>query len=192
MYPLNKNSFKLALYDDFAFFLNTKTLVDKTVVQSTSREHPSMIRFTLKKNSRMIRDKLYSISIDVENFPNLLPKYFKSIIIKKSTDNEIFVDEKIHFLGSFLVVKTKHVIVHPRTHEIHILSGLMRGSSFVESYDEISNGTNVTIDVSIKLNGVSKLLLPFEFLIKRQMARVMDEFLDCAEKFVLDSSDSKN
>ena len=148
-----------------------------------------MIRFTLKKNSRIIRAKLYSISIDVENFPSLMPKYFKSIIIKKSIGNEIFVDEKIYFLGGFLDVKTKHVIVHPRIHEVHILSGLVRGSSFVESYDETSDGTNVTIDVSIKLNGVSKLFLPFGFLIKRQMSRVMDEFLNSAEKFVSDSND---
>ncbi|MDH3696209.1 MAG: SRPBCC family protein [Nitrosopumilus sp.] len=148
-----------------------------------------MIRFTLKKNSRIIRDKLYSISIDVENFPSLLPKYFKSIIIKKSIGNEIFVDEKIHFLGGFLDVKTKHVIVHPKIHEVHILSGPIRGTSFVESYDEASDGTNVTIDVCIKLNGVSKLFLPFGFLIKRQMTRVMDEFLNSAEKFVLDSND---
>ena len=149
-----------------------------------------MIRFTLKKNSRMSRDKLFSISIDVENFPSLMPKYFKSIIIKKSIENEIFVDEKIHFLRSFLDVKTKHVIVHPRIHEVHILSGLVRGSYFVESYDKISGGTNVTIDVSIKLNGVSKLFLPFGFLIKRQMTRVMDEFLNSAERFVLDSGDA--
>jgi len=148
-----------------------------------------MIRFTLKKNSRIIRDKLYSISIDVENFPNLLPKYFKSIIIKKSIGNKIFVDEKIHFLGGFLNIKTKHGIVHPKIHEVHILSGLMRGTSFVESYDETSDGTNVTIDVFIKFNGVSKLFLPFGFLIKRQMTRVMDEFLNSAEKFVLDSND---
>jgi len=148
-----------------------------------------VIRFTLKKNSRMIRDKLYSISIDVENFPSLLPKYFKSIIIKKSIGNEIFVDEKIHFLGGFLNVNTKHVIVHPKIHEVHILSGLMRGSTFVESYDDTSDETNVTIDVFIKFNGVSKLFLPFGFLIKRQMSRVMDEFLNSAEKFVLDSND---
>jgi len=149
-----------------------------------------MIRFTLKKNSRMIRDKLFSISIDVENFPSLMPKYFKSIIIKKSIGNEIFVDEKIHFLGGVLDVKTKHVIVHPRIHEVHILSGLVRGSSFVESYDETSDGTNVTIDVSIKLSGVSKMLLPFGFLIKRQMTRVMDEFINSAERLVLDSGDA--
>jgi len=145
-----------------------------------------MIHFTLKKNSKVNRDKLYSVSIDVENFSNLMPKYFKSIVIKKSIRNEIFVDEKIHFLGSFLDVKTKHVIIHPGIHEIHILSSLLRGSSFVESYDEASFGTNVVIDVSIKLNGISKLFLPFGFLIKKQMAKVMDEFLGSAEKLVVD------
>ena len=147
------------------------------------------MRFIFKKNSRIIRDKLYSISIDVENFPTLMPKYFKSIIIKKSIGPELFVDEKIHFLGGFLDVNTKHVIVHPKIHEVHILSGLMRGTSFVESYDETSYGTNVTIDVCIKLNSISKLFLPFGFLIKRQMTKVMDEFLNSAEKFVLDSND---
>ena len=96
------------------------------------------------------------------------------------------IEKKIHFLGSLLDVKSKHVIIHPRIHEVHILSGLLQGSSFVESYDEIYEGTNVVIDVSIKFNGVSKLFLPFGFLIKRQMAKVMDEFLNSAEKIVFD------
>ena len=165
------------------------TLILEIVVQNISGEHTKMIHLTLRKNSVMIRDKLFSISTDVENFPSLMPKYFKSIMITKSIKNELFVDEKIHFLGSFLDVKTKHVILHPRIHEVHILSGLTRGSSFVESYDETSDGTNVTIDVSIKLNSVSKLLLPFGFLMKRQMTRVMDEFLNSAEKLILDSDD---
>lgn len=145
-----------------------------------------MIYFTLKKNSSASRDKLYSISTDVENFPNLMPKYFKSIIVKKSKGNETFVDEKIHFLGRLLDVKTKHVIIPPRIHEVHILSGPLQGSSFVESYDKASDGTDATIDVSIKLNGFSKLLLPFRFLIKRQMEKAMDEFLDSAEKIIFD------
>ncbi|MDH3658213.1 MAG: hypothetical protein OEM77_08790, partial [Nitrosopumilus sp.] len=69
---------------------------------------------------------------------------------------------------------------------VHILSGPLQDSSFVESYDETLDGTNVVIDVLIKFNGVSKLFLPFGFLVKRQMAKVMDEFLDSAEKLVFD------
>ena len=148
-----------------------------------------MICFTLKKNSKMIRDDLYSISIDVKNFSSLMPKYFKEIIITKSIKNQIFIDEKIYFLGSFLDVKTKHIIIHPKIHEVYILSGLMRGSSFVESYDATSDGTNITIDVSINLNGISKLFLPFRFLIKWKMGRVMDEFLNSAERNISDFTD---
>ena len=148
-----------------------------------------MIRFTLKKNSKINRDKLYAISIDVENFPNIMPKYFKSTTMKEDTGNEIIVDEKIFFLGNLLDVKTKHVIIHPIMHEVHILSGPLRGSSFVESYNEVKDGTNVVIDVSIKLNGISKLIFPFGFLIKRQMAKVMDDFLDSSEKVIFDSND---
>ncbi len=151
-----------------------------------------MIYFSLNKSVKMNRDKLFSISTDVENFPSLMPKYFESIIITKTIGNEIFVDEKIHFLGNILNVKTKHLIIHPRIHEVHILSGLMRGSSFVEFYNETLDGTNVTIDVLINLNGISKLFLPFRFLIKRQMERVMNKFLSSAEKFVLDSDQSQN
>ena len=147
-----------------------------------------MIRFRLKKNSRVDRDKLYLVSIDVKNFSNIMPKYFKSINVKKSIGEELFVDEKIYFLGSVLDVKTKHVIIHPRIHEVHILSGLLRGSSFVESYDEASHGSKIVISVSIKFNVVSKLFLPFGFLIKRQMEKVMDEFLDSAEKIIFDSN----
>ena len=45
--------------------------------------------FVLKKESRTDRDKLYSVSIDVKNFPYIMPKYFKSMIILKSTENKI-------------------------------------------------------------------------------------------------------
>jgi hypothetical protein len=163
-----------------------ETLDTKLDVQSSTRECASLMHFTLKKNSKVNRDKLYSVSIDVGNFSNVMPKYFKSITINKSIGNEIFVDEKIYFLCSLLDVKTKHVIIHPRIHEVHILSGPLQGSSFVELYDETLDGTNVVIDVLIKFNGVSKLFLPFGFLIKRQMAKVRDEFLDLAEKIVFD------
>lgn len=62
------------------------------------------MHFVLTKNSKIDRDELYSVSIDVKNFPNILPKYFKSIIIQKSNENEIFVDEEIHFLKNILKV----------------------------------------------------------------------------------------
>ena len=139
--------------------------------------------FTLRKRSKLDRDKLYAISIDIKNFPHYMPKYFKSIKIRKDAGKEVWVDEIISFLGSSLRVKTRHLIVHPRIHEVHILSGPMSGSSFEEAYDEIlGGGTNVTIKVTVQFNGVFRILTPLGFLLKRQMSMVMDEFLDMAER----------
>ena len=118
-----------------------------------------------------------------ENFPHYMPKYFKSIKIRKTTDKEMLADENISFLGSSVRVKTRHVIVHPKIHEVHILSGPMSGSSFVEVYDAIlDDSTDVTIKVSMKFNGIFKLLTPFGFLLKKQMSKVMGDFLYMAEK----------
>lgn len=137
-----------------------------------------MIHFILKKRSRMKRDDMYSISIDVENFSKIMPRHFKSLKIVKRSQNEMFVDEKIYFLN----VKVKHVIIHPDIHEVYIMSGIMKGTSFIEHYEKTVQGTNVAINVSIKLNGILKILLPLKFLFKFRMSKMTDEFLKSAEK----------
>ena len=147
-----------------------------------------MIRFTLKKKSKIQRDTLYSISADIENFSKMMPKYFKSLKIKSTVGNNVFVDEKIYFSN----VKVKHVILRPEIHEVHILSGIMRGTSFIESYKGSPDGTDITINVSVSLNGISKLLYPFAFILRRQMSKVMEEFLESSEKIVAGSKNKNN
>lgn len=144
---------------------------------------PNEIRFTLTKWSNLNRDKIYNISVNVANFPNIMPKYFKFIIIKKVKENEIFTEESILFLGIAIKAKIKHLIIHPNIHEVHILSGPFKGSKFIELYEEAQNGTKVVIDVSITLYGFLKIFFPFKFLFKKQMSKVMNEFLVSAENF---------
>ena len=147
-----------------------------------------MIHFILKKKSTMKRDKLYSISTDIKKFSKIMPRHFKSLKIKKRVNDEIFVDEKIYFTN----VQVKHIILHPEIHEVHIMSGMMKETSFIEHYEETSEGTDVTINVTIKLNGISKLLFPFGFIFKLQMSKVLDEFLNLSEQFILNLDKQKN
>lgn len=151
-----------------------------------------MMHFTLDKYSEMPRDKLYAISVNVKNFPIIMPKYFESINITESAENNIIAEEKIFFLGNSLSIKTRHMIIPPNTHEVHIVSGIFTDSSFIEKYDDVSNGTNVTVDVSIQFNGISKIFLPLGFLIKRKMSSVLDEFLESASTFDSDYDNAKN
>ena len=147
-----------------------------------------MIHFILKKKSTLKRDALYSISVDIENFSKIMPSHFKSLKITKRENNEIFVDEKIYFAN----VQVKHVILHPEIHEVHIMSGMMKETSFIEHYEETSEGTDVTINVTIKLNGISKLLFPFGFIFKLQMSKVLDEFLNLSEQSMSNSDKREN
>ncbi len=138
-----------------------------------------MIHFVLTRISPIQRDRLYSISTDIENFSNIMPRHFKSLKIEKTEGHTVIANERIYFSD----VKVKHIILKPEIHEVHIVSGILKGTSFVEHYKEIQKGTEIVINASIKLNGILQMLYPFGFIIKWQMSRVMKEFVDLSEKY---------
>ncbi len=140
-----------------------------------------MLKINLIRNSKLERDLIFKLSTDIENFSKLLPKYFQSLKITDSNNSGLFVDEKINFLGKALTVKTKHVIKNPDLHSIHILTGPLRGSSFVERYESKSFGTKIIIDVNLKFNGLGRIFYFLSFFIHKQINKVMDEFVLACE-----------
>jgi ribosome-associated toxin RatA of RatAB toxin-antitoxin module len=140
-----------------------------------------MLKKTLIRNSKLDRDFIFKLSTDVENFSKILPKYFQSLKITASNNSELPVDEKISFLGKTLTVKTKHLIKKPDLHSIHILTGPLRGSSFVERYASKSFGTKIIIDVNLKFNGLGNFFYFLSFFIHKQINKVMDEFVLACE-----------
>ena len=139
-----------------------------------------MMNFTLYADSGLSRDRLYAVSTDIENFAKIMPKHFESITVTESAGDQVVADERIRFWGGSLSVRTRHVIAPPDMHEVHIVSGMMRGSSFVETYEAMPAGTRVRIDVSLNFNGISKILFPLGVFIKRGMKKTMNEFLSAA------------
>ena len=105
----------------------------------------------LIQKSNLERDLIFSISTDVENFHKIMPKYFKSLKIISDSLNEKIVLESIDFLGRKIKIKTKHVIVKPNVHKVFILTGPVRGTSFIETYDSTLSGTSISILVDLKL-----------------------------------------
>ncbi|MDH3617171.1 MAG: hypothetical protein OEM89_00425 [Nitrosopumilus sp.] len=142
-----------------------------------------MLKIKLVRYSNLERDVIFDISTDIEGFSKLLPKYFKSLKITKSCDSEYFVTEKISFLSKTMETQTKHVVKKPDIHEIHILTGPLRNSSFLEFYETSDDGTKVTIEVNLQFNGVFRLFSIFTYLIKKQVNKILDEFLlSCENK----------
>ena len=142
-----------------------------------------MSSFNLVHKSNLERDIIFKISTDVENFHNIMPKYFKSLQIVSNSLNEKIVLESIDFLGKRIKIKTKHIILKPDIHKVFILTGPAKGTSFIETYISNSNGTEISILVDLKLNGVLKLIPFLKFLLLKRMNSVMSEFIVCAESY---------
>ena len=135
----------------------------------------------LIQTSKLDRDTIFKISTDVENFHKIMPKYFKSLKIISNSLNEKVVLESIDFLGRKIKIKTKHVIVKPNVHKVFILTGPVRGTSFIETYDSTLSGTKISILVDLKLHGILKLIPFLKILVLKKMNSVMSEFIICAE-----------
>jgi hypothetical protein len=112
-----------------------------------------------------------------------MPEYFKSLSVIEKSKTGIVLVEKIKFLGISLKVKTKHVIKFPDVHMIYILSGPIKGTTFVEYYQNYDNGTEILIDIQLRFNGVFKLFRFLEGYVATRMSVVMDEFIVASENY---------
>jgi hypothetical protein len=142
-----------------------------------------MSSFTLIQKSKLNRDLIFKISTDVENFHKVMPDYFKSLKIISDSSNEKIVLEYLDFLGRQIEIKTKHVIIQPNLHKVFILTGPAKGTSFVETYDSNSSGTDISIEVNLQLNGILKFVPFLKILLLKKMDSVMSEFIICAELY---------
>lgn len=141
-----------------------------------------MLKLVISRTTDIERDKIFSISVNIEQFSKLMPKYFKSLQITNKINSEYFVDEEISFFTKSIWIQTKHIVKNPDIHEIHILSGPLKNSSFIETYQSLIKGTKVTIIVTLKFNGIFKFLYIFKPLIENRINKIMDEFISACEQ----------
>jgi hypothetical protein len=138
-----------------------------------------------KRHSVLSQPIIFKISTDIENFKKVMPNYFKSLEIIEKKDNQIIVLEKIKFFGINLKIKTKHEILKPDIHKVHILSGPTKGSEFIETYVPSKNGSDIIIEIKLVFNGYMKIFRFLEGYIAKKMETVMNEFIFSAEKYHL-------
>ena len=141
-----------------------------------------MLNITLTRHSKLNRDYLFNLSTNIENFAEIFHKYFKSIKILEKKYSENLVLEKISFFGITMFAIALHTIVNPNLHNIEILTGPLRGSKFLEIYENSKNGTIITITVSLQFTGISKVLSFFPNILKYQINKMMDEFIVSCER----------
>jgi hypothetical protein len=110
-----------------------------------------------------------------------MPNYFKSLKKITGENSDQIVLEKISFLGQTIDVKTRHMILPPNIHKVLILSGPLKGTSFIESYEVDEIGTEIKIFVNLQINGFLKFIPLLDKILERKMNKVMSEFIICSE-----------
>ncbi len=141
-----------------------------------------MPRINFEKIVKANRNKVFSIATIFNEFQKILPEYFPSIRVRSIRDNVAVVEEHVRISGKELVMMTKHVVKYPELHEIFVIGGDVKGSHIVEKYEIIEQGTKITFDADIKLNGTLRMT---GFFMKEKFTRgfsnIIDEFAKFAE-----------
>ena len=127
------------------------------------------------------RSKVFNTITDFENLPNRLPEFFNSIKIVSKEGNVTIIEESIKMAGRDITQTTKHILTPPEKHEVLVMTGDAKGSHIVETYENVSEGTKVTVDGDFKLSGKLKLV---GFIAKRKIEKNINEVMDAIAKIV--------
>lgn len=127
------------------------------------------------------RSKVFNIITDFENLPNRLPEFFNSIKIISKEGNVTIIEESVKVAGRDITQTTKHILTPPEKHEVLVMTGDAKDSHIVETYENVSEGTKVTVDGDFKLSGKLKLV---GFVAKRKIEKNINEVMDTLAKIV--------
>ncbi len=127
------------------------------------------------------RSKVFNTITDFENLPNRLPEFFNSIKIVNKEGNVTIIEESVKVAGRDITQTTKHILTPPEKHEVLVMTGDAKDSHIVETYENVSEGTKVTVDGDFKLSGKLKLV---GFVAKRKIEKNINEVMDALAKIV--------
>ncbi len=141
-----------------------------------------MPKFSFTKIVNVDRDNIFNVITDFENLAKIFPKYFKSLKIISKSGNTTKLEEELEFLGKKLNVTVDHIVEKPDKHTVIMLDGPGKNTKFEETFEKISEGTKITIDVDLVLNGKFKVMGFFaKTKIKNKMSQALDEFAEVAK-----------
>ena len=111
-----------------------------------------------------------------------MPQFYPSIRIISVRPNTSLVEEHLVIGGRELVVMAKHVVDGPKTHETFVVGGDAKGTHIKEEYEQLSEGTQITITVDFKPKGSMRLSGIFGKVdVENEFSRIMDELIRVAE-----------
>lgn len=119
------------------------------------------------------RKRLMELATNYESFSNYLPHQLKSVQIIDKNEKETITLEIIEFssyLKKSFEQKTIHRKISDSELESEVVSGPAKGTKIIMVFQDNDLGTNVSINVELKLSLTGKFLLP---IIKKWYKRII-------------------
>jgi len=108
-------------------------------------------------------EDLIQVFLDAEKWSSFLPKQLKDVKILEKTANEITTEETFVF-KTLVKNEIKQTTIHKKLSDnsikSRIISGHAKGTEIDILFQEIENGTEVFIDIDLKLSLKAKFLGP--------------------------------
>lgn len=125
---------------------------------------------------------IFETMTNIENYPNVLPNNILSVNIINRTENVIYAEETIQesgFKAKFLV---RHQILPYDMHQLEIYGENAHGTSIITTYEDVDNGTRITLDINMQLSGPSAVFISHlsENNLHSAMNSVLTSFVDYA------------
>jgi len=138
-----------------------------------------LAKFVFEKIIKADRKKVFDITTNYENYQKILPQYYPSTRTISVRGNHSLVEEHLRIGGEELVIMAKHVTDEPISHELFIVGGDAKGTHITSRYEQLPNGTKLTLEVEWKVKGIKKLFGKDK--IPNEYSKIIDEFAIIAE-----------
>ncbi len=142
----------------------------------------SVVAISLVKVTNVDKNRIFDTIANIENYPNVLPNNILSVNIINRTENVIYAEETVQESG----FKTKFLIRHQLqpyvSHKLEIYGENAHGTSIITTYEDVDNGTKITLDINMQLSGPSAVFISHlsENNIQSAMNSVLTSFVDYA------------
>lgn len=130
--------------------------------------------YSFSKIVNVDKNNLFVVIADIQNYPNIFPDNYISVIISNQTDNIVFSKDTIQESGIQTTLDIKRTIILNEQQEIEILNGDAEGTKILINFSEINSNTRIDVNIDMKFSGI---LTPFSYLPKHNLDSAMNTIL---------------
>ena len=133
-------------------------------------------------------NNLFSLITNYKNLPRFLPDQLKNIEILEQDENKTITKETIFFstvINKPFVQESVHKKISSNKIQTEIVSGPAKGTLIIMVLNEKGDGTNISIDIELKLSLKAIILQP---LIKKWYKRILTSTLYKINNSIMNNS----